>query len=72
MEATKTGMEKLGITALVSMGGDGSLNIAQQMHEAGIPIVGVPLAEATGRLRTVPLVDGFVHATRSLGICLGD
>ncbi len=32
----------------------------------------VPLAEATGRLRTVPLDGGFVHATRSLGICLGD
>jgi 6-phosphofructokinase 1 len=32
----------------------------------------VPLAEATGRLRTVPLDEGFVHATRSLGICLGD
>jgi 6-phosphofructokinase 1 len=27
---------------LVSVGGDGSLTIAQQMHEHGIPIVGVP------------------------------
>jgi len=35
-------MEKLGLSALVSVGGDGSLTIAQQMHEAGIPIVGVP------------------------------
>ena len=42
MDATKRGMEELGITALVSVGGDGSLTIAQQMHEAGIPIVGVP------------------------------
>lgn len=42
MEETKRGMEKLGISALVSVGGDGSLTIAQQMHEAGIPIVGVP------------------------------
>lgn len=41
-EATKRGMETLGISALVSVGGDGSLTIAQQMHEAGIPIVGVP------------------------------
>src|SRR5208337_5020755 len=40
--ATKRGMEALGITALVAVGGDGSLTIAQQMHEAGIPIVGVP------------------------------
>ncbi len=42
LEATKRGMESLGISALVSVGGDGSLTIAQQMHEAGIPIVGVP------------------------------
>ncbi len=42
MDETKRGMEKLGISALVSVGGDGSLTIAQQMHEAGIPIVGVP------------------------------
>jgi len=35
-------MEALGISALVSIGGDGSLSIAQQMHEHGIPIVGVP------------------------------
>ena len=42
MEETKRGMEKLGLSALVSVGGDGSLTIAQQMHEAGIPIVGVP------------------------------
>jgi 6-phosphofructokinase 1 len=32
----------------------------------------VTLAEAIGRPRTVPLDEGFVHATRSLGICLGD
>jgi len=42
LDETKRGMEKLGLTALVSVGGDGSLTIAQQMHEAGIPIVGVP------------------------------
>ena len=42
LDATKAGLEQLGISALVSVGGDGSLSIAQQMHEAGIPIVGVP------------------------------
>lgn len=42
LDETKRGMEALGITALVAVGGDGSLTIAQQMHEAGIPIVGVP------------------------------
>jgi phosphofructokinase-like protein len=42
LEETKAGMDKLGIDALVSIGGDGSLTIAQQMHEHGIPIIGVP------------------------------
>jgi 6-phosphofructokinase 1 len=35
-------------------------------------VTSVPLAEAIGQLRTVPLDEGFVRATRSLGICLGD
>jgi 6-phosphofructokinase 1 len=42
LDATQAGMDALGISALVSIGGDGSLSIAQQMHEHGIPIVGVP------------------------------
>jgi phosphofructokinase-like protein len=42
MDATKRGVEELGLSALVSIGGDGSLQIAHQMHEHGIPIVGVP------------------------------
>jgi phosphofructokinase-like protein len=42
LRATKQGCEKLGLIGLVSIGGDGSLTIAQQMYEYGIPIVGVP------------------------------
>jgi len=42
LEGVKAGMEALGLFALVSIGGDGSLSIAQQMFEHGIPIVGVP------------------------------
>src|SRR5688572_9891291 len=42
LDGVKAGMEALGLFALVSIGGDGSLSIAQQMHEHGIPIVGVP------------------------------
>jgi len=42
IDETRRGMETLGISALVSVGGDGSLTIAQQMHENGIPVVGVP------------------------------
>jgi phosphofructokinase-like protein len=35
-------MRELGIDAIISIGGDGSLAIGQQMHERGIKIVGVP------------------------------
>jgi len=38
----RTGFESLGLRALVVVGGDGSLTIAQQCFEAGIPVVGVP------------------------------
>jgi 6-phosphofructokinase 1 len=42
LEGVKTGMDALGLFALVCIGGDGSLSIAQQLFEYGIPIVGVP------------------------------
>lgn len=42
LEGVKSGMETLGLSALVSIGGDGTLSIAQQLFEYGIPIVGVP------------------------------
>lgn len=34
--------EQLNLKGLVCIGGDGSLGIAQQFHEHGIPVVGVP------------------------------
>jgi ATP-dependent phosphofructokinase / diphosphate-dependent phosphofructokinase len=42
LDGVKNGMADLGLSALVTIGGDGSLSIAQQFHEYGIPIVGVP------------------------------
>jgi ATP-dependent phosphofructokinase / diphosphate-dependent phosphofructokinase len=42
LEGVKAGMDALGLFALVSIGGDGSLSIAQQMFEYGISVVGVP------------------------------
>jgi 6-phosphofructokinase 1 len=42
LDETKRGCERLGLSGLVSIGGDGSLSIAQQMYEHGVPIVGVP------------------------------
>jgi 6-phosphofructokinase 1 len=42
LDGVKAGMDALGLFALVSIGGDGSLSIAQQLFEHGIQIVGVP------------------------------
>jgi 6-phosphofructokinase 1 len=42
LEDVKRGMEQLGLSALVTIGGDGSLSIGLQFHEYGIPVVGVP------------------------------
>jgi len=42
LDNVKRGMAHLGLSALVTIGGDGSLSIGQQFHEYGIPIVGVP------------------------------
>ena len=42
LDATRRGVEALGLDALVAVGGDGTLAIAQQLHEQGIPVVGVP------------------------------
>jgi 6-phosphofructokinase 1 len=35
-------LEKLGINAVISIGGEGSMDIAQRLFEKGIPIIGVP------------------------------
>jgi ATP-dependent phosphofructokinase / diphosphate-dependent phosphofructokinase len=42
IDGVKAAMAKMNICGLVSIGGDGSLSIAQQMFEGGVPIVGVP------------------------------
>jgi 6-phosphofructokinase 1 len=42
LEETKAGCQQLGLDGIVSIGGDGSLSIAQQLHEHGIPVIGVP------------------------------
>src|SRR3954464_9120277 len=38
----KTTVEQLNLSGLICVGGDGSLSVAQQFHEHGIPVVGVP------------------------------
>ena len=38
----KGNFDRLGLRALVVVGGDGSLSIAQQLQDGGVPVVGVP------------------------------
>jgi 6-phosphofructokinase 1 len=42
IDQTKRNVDQLGLRALVCVGGDGSLTIAQQLFERGVPVVGVP------------------------------
>jgi len=42
LDEARRGCEALGLSALVTIGGDGSLSIALQLFEHGIPVVGVP------------------------------
>ena len=42
LDGVKSAMDALGLSALVCIGGDGTLSIAQQLFEYGIPVVGVP------------------------------
>lgn len=42
LAAARDTCEQLGLRGLVCIGGDGSLTIAQQLCETGIPVVGVP------------------------------
>jgi 6-phosphofructokinase 1 len=41
-EQSKRNFDQLGLRALVCVGGDGSLTIAQRLFEHGLPLVGVP------------------------------
>ncbi len=42
IDGVKQTVNQLGLDGLICVGGDGSLAIAQQLHENGIPVVGVP------------------------------
>ena len=69
LDGVKTGMEALGLCALVSIGGDGSLSIAQQMFEHGVPVVGVPKTidnDLEGTLMTFGFDSAVACATDAL------
>ncbi len=40
--AIRAGIEKRGVDALIPIGGDDTLGVAVALHEAGVPVVGVP------------------------------
>jgi 6-phosphofructokinase 1 len=42
LDAAKATFQKHNLRALICIGGDGSLSIAQQLYEHGIPVIGVP------------------------------
>lgn len=42
LEGVRSTVDQLGLEGLICVGGDGSLAIAQQFHEFGIPVIGVP------------------------------
>jgi phosphofructokinase-like protein len=42
LREAKATVDEMGLLGLVCVGGDGSLTIAQQLFEAGVPVVGVP------------------------------
>lgn len=56
---------ELGADALIVVGGDGSLKIAQQFAELGIPVVGVPKT-IDNDLRGTDLTFGFTTAVRTV------
>jgi ATP-dependent phosphofructokinase / diphosphate-dependent phosphofructokinase len=42
IEKARKTFNELGLTGLVTIGGDGSLTTALQLHESGFPVIGVP------------------------------
>jgi phosphofructokinase-like protein len=42
LDQAATAIRQLSVCGLICVGGDGSLRIAQQLHEHGLPVVGVP------------------------------
>lgn len=61
LEETRSNVNQLGLRALVCVGGDGSLTIAQQLFEHGVPVVGVPKT-IDNDLEATALAFGFDSA----------
>jgi ATP-dependent phosphofructokinase / diphosphate-dependent phosphofructokinase len=61
LDQAKANFQKLGLRALVVVGGDGSLSSAQQLFEHGVPLVGVPKT-IDNDLEATALTFGFDSA----------
>ena len=61
LDQAKANFQKLGLRALVVVGGDGSLSMAQQLFECGVPVVGVPKT-IDNDLEATALTFGFYSA----------
>jgi len=61
LEQAKATFQKLGLRALIVVGGDGSLSIAQQLFECGVPLIGVPKT-IDNDLEATALTFGFDSA----------
>ena len=61
LEQARNGMENLKLDALIAVGGDGTLTTALQLHEFGIPIVGVPKT-IDNDLKATSMTFGFDSA----------
>ena len=69
IDGVKATMKQMDICGLVRIGGDGSLSIAQQMYEGGVPIVGVPKTidnDLQGTLMTFGFDSAVACATDAL------
>src|SRR2546428_10186212 len=61
LDRTKHNVAQLGLRALICVGGDGSLTIAQQLFEHGVPLVGVPKT-IDNHLEATTITFGFDSA----------
>ena len=61
LDEAQATFQKLGLRALVVVGGDGSLSTAQQLFEHGVPVVGVPKT-IDNDLEATALTFGFDSA----------
>lgn len=68
-DGVREGLAALGLSALVAIGGDGTLTIAQALHERGLPLVGVPKTidnDVAGTLWTFGFDSAVACATDAL------